>query len=69
MERCMVNNCNRLARIRGNCDACDMAFRRMVAAGDVTDAELVDMGLRRERWSKSRPGCPAREAVFAMKGE
>lgn len=69
MTCCIVKNCKRRAKTRGNCDACDMAFRRMIAAGEVTDAELVERGLRRERWSKQRPGCPAREAVFAVTGE
>ena len=69
MEKCLVPNCNRRPFIRGCCHACDQAFRRAISRGEITDAELVDAGLRYAAHAQFVKSCPATDAVRSLNKE
>ena len=46
---CMVPECHRQLRTRGICSACYLKARNMIDSGEVTEKELVERGLLRER--------------------
>lgn len=62
-EKCLARECTRKRHTRGLCASCYIQSRRMIAAGETTEAELMQRGLLLESKQGGHPPNPLRKEI------